>query len=467
MFYKARQSRTHWVHNYLLVLSMILVCLFYPLVTPKLLLNFKDIKTIDIPHKGQKYHIKNVIYPHEFPDVSYQEMNYNIPVYDERICRGVRKLSWMIVYYSSAAVREFTRLYHFRNAIVTSSGVFSTDSMVAFPNWAARVAQSEITMSDKVIDHLIIGKPTFYPWGHFITDSPISALLEFPEEIVNKCQLYFYMSSYYFRDNLQQMGFGHLKFANIEHEGTLVKNLYVSAPNDLVTSQSHFCRLLREKLFKLYNVKNITPTKGVISNRPSHGSRYIQNIDDWIKAIKTSYPKIDWKFYSDHELGRIKETVAILSEAKYLVTPSGSNAMKCLYMQEDTGMCMLDMEIDNWSILGLAQALGIWVSSSYNPNFPWIDRSKGPIDIAMNIRFLGYLIYAVENKKWPKITQDNVSFLFEQNIHREILAKDPSISIMVTCDYKSFHYNVTHNLPYDKTCRDPIFEWFKENLPLV
>ncbi|EAY10687.1 hypothetical protein TVAG_364100 [Trichomonas vaginalis G3] len=415
---------------------------------------------------GERISITKYIHPLDFPGGEVMELNLQIPVHDQRVLKGILPTNYQIVFFSSAAIREFTRLYHFKNALVTSRGVFCRDCQVKFPNDHVGVDTSSITVSDKVIEHLIIGKATFIPWGHFMTESPISGLIYFPEEVVNKSQIYFYQGSYFYSSNLNAFGWGHIKHASISWDATLVKNLYMSVPNDFVNGQTFFYRLLRERLMKRYNSKNVKPTQGIISNKPQSSSRFIKNFDPWVKSIKDKYPDIPWTVITDDQITNTGDAIKVLAATKYFITPCGSAAFKIVYMHENTGICIVGMAITDWANLGVCQAMGVWCTYSYNPGLPWIFKGTGIIDIEMNLRFASYLIYAVDHQKWPSVTEDKVEFLFEQNIHRKILDIDPASSIQVPCDIDSYYYNLTNNISQPKRCESIKSLYFGNNIPM-
>ncbi|EAY07889.1 hypothetical protein TVAG_142430 [Trichomonas vaginalis G3] len=415
---------------------------------------------------GDCIKIKKYIHPLDFPGVDVQELNLKIPIHDQRVLKAILPTNYQIVFFSSAAIREFTRLYHFKNALVTYMGVFCKDCQVKFPNDHVGVDTSSITVSNRVIENLIIGKTTFIPWGHFLTDSPISSLLYLPEEIVNKSQYYFYKESFFYGDNLKAFGWGHLQRASLYRDATLVKNLYMAVPNDFVNGQTYFFRLLRERLMKLYKCEDIKPTQGTISNKGLYKPRHISNMDKLIERIRETYPNITWTYHSDDQISNTAVAIKILSATKYFVTPCGSAAFKILYMHENTGICIVGMAITDWANLGICQAMGIWCTYSYNPTLPWLDRSTGIIDIEMNLRFLSYLIYAVDNQKWPTVTKDKVEFLFEQDMHRKILDIDPSSSLQIPCNIDKYYDNLIHHKSQPKRCESIKSIYFDRNVPM-
>ncbi|EAX95352.1 hypothetical protein TVAG_078080 [Trichomonas vaginalis G3] len=112
---------------------------------------------------------------------------------------------------------------------------------------------------------------------------------------------------------------------------------------------------------------------------------------------------------------------------------------------------MIGSDVDNWPCYGVSHCLGIWTTVSYNTELPFHSQSED-INISKNLKFLEYMIYAVDNQKWPSQIDFDVSYYFEQDIHREIIAIDPKASILVGCDFNKYLSNLKQNISQDKRC---------------
>ncbi|EAX95353.1 hypothetical protein TVAG_078090 [Trichomonas vaginalis G3] len=274
----------------------------------------------------------------DIPNLEVKELYFNIPI--NKLMAMVQNCpkSYLITYFSSSAVREFTRLIHIKNVFVTKEGIYKDSSEIKLPNSKIKFRSKKILFNGTIYDKLIYGVNTWGAWGHFLNGSPLSGLLYFPEEIVRQSMFYWQVQDMRFAHDVYEFGFQIAGIAVIDSTAVFVRDLYISAPIDIVNGQNHFTRMLREKVYKFYKLENVIPKYGLITNRRPGSNRCVRNMDEFIKEIKAKYPHIEWLYRNDSQLIDTPRAVKDLANTKYFICPAGSNSFKCVFLHENCGM---------------------------------------------------------------------------------------------------------------------------------
>ncbi|KAI5536474.1 glycosyltransferase family, partial [Trichomonas vaginalis G3] len=427
---------------------------------------FNVIGIITILHPVQKFQIKEEftiskeIKAFECKNIAeMKELNFISPYADNKLVMLIGKgRIYDVLFCFSAAAREFTTYYHFQHVLVTSQGIFTDDSFLIFP-WAKKTySKSRITNSHREIDHLILGSIHFGPWGHFISDSPMAGLLYLPKDIVKKSKLAIMGNQGYVRRNLDELGFQDVPLHHLSWSFELVHNLYVLSPQDRPNGQVHFNCELRDHIFKLYNLSDIIPNYGVITNRPYGRARHVTNIQELIVVVKNHFMNIRWEFHDDSQLGSIKSCVQVLAGAKYFITPPGSSGFKAMMMKEKTGIYFIGSNFEDWANIGFCQSLGIWAVYNKNMNLGHIG-SPAAIDIESNFKYIKLLIETVDKQKWPSYANDipDSEFMIDLSVIKKILEIDNRVSILHNCNVTEFYEKVKSDPSHNKFCGDNIY----------
>ena len=305
-----------------------------------------------------------------------------------------------IWFYETSLVREYTILRHLQNVFVSSSKVISTErALLRFWNTEENPFKYLDTSNEVYFNVIYLYSIWGEVFGHFFHDS-LPMLLLMPDDIVNKSLIllqYYPDAAFVYTDLLS---YPRDKFIYYPNTYIFAKNLYMITPiEDRNGLQIVGFPLLRKKLRKKLEVNSIKPEKYALSNRD--GFRHLHNFNEVVEAIKTTFPNISWEVLTI-PYDNITQCSKLIASFKIWFSPCGSNINNAVYMQKNTGICLV---MANWVDLpnyAVAYMCDLW-AIGFNNEFPHHDYWGGKCSISLAIKALEKLLIVIEKGEWPLI----------------------------------------------------------------
>ena len=255
-------------------------------------------------------------------------------------------------------------------------------------------------LSGSVDEIIVIG--TFYSqnsYGHMITDF-FTTLMLVPQEIQQRAKIL----APNLRDGhdiLTAFGFREDQFVHLKYRTWIFANIVYTVVENSPASYfyANLTQALHNRLMQAYNLEDVQPTNYFYCNRQYRARRYIHNMKEIIEETSKLYPEIHFINLTDM-LPSVRETATKWASAKLIYLPSGSNALKEVFMKPYSVLVMPTSLHGDYTPLRYAASNLVFILQYTT----CLDHYVGPgcaIDLNLSIINLGRGIYCAKNGKWP------------------------------------------------------------------
>ena len=175
-------------------------------------------------------------------------------------------------------------------------------------------------------------------FGHMMADL-LAPILLLPKETIERSYIIGSKLNY-MNEYLKIMGFTQQQIIVLEDDQWVyVRKLHVFSEKRSISSYNGHCLELLHKYFeehfKLFSIK---ATEYMLLNRVSKRGRVIDNFDDLVKTVKTTFHEKNWKKF--YEVKDIKETAKKWASVRFIVQIDGSNCFNSIFMKKGTVLCI-------------------------------------------------------------------------------------------------------------------------------
>lgn len=422
-----------------------------------------DTRPIEWENQQVFLHITKYIAPQDVPLVTVYQVIYEFPSLPmKNVLRSKGEWDYSRLAYLSAAYRESVRIYHYKNIYFNNHDLYTQDSLICLYSSYKTFINEYIRVSDRVYDSVIIARQHYKAFGNYVSDSPLFLLINMPQEITRKSVFINWgrldeVTAQIFDDH----GLEWVDFNGVCLDLNYAKNLYFAESPDFAFGNLRVLLKLRDIAYNKYNVSIIKPHIGLVTNNPAGKPRHVHNMDEFIEAAKKNYPDLEWRFEDDKKLSFINQSIKTLAATKIYVTVPGSLAFKAMYMQKGTGVFIFGTNIDEWSNYIITYVLNIWCTCTRNKYLHHDKNLTGPIDVDYNIKYLKYLMYAVDHQGWcnDALSDTETVLLFDMEPVKQILEYNPNIALLPSCNLTNYYkYITTDPFHYTRCGNNELFK---------
>ena len=304
-----------------------------------------------------------------------------------------------LLYFPSSLVREYKRLYHFKNIYASTRYSLAIENGIVdlWPNLTYLPYLDKPTVGP--YDHVVY-LATLWPnvFGHLIHDV-LSSLITFPTELLEKSYLLVPFNLNITKQYLQILGFPLNNV--IQHNGSWVfaQNLYLQVPLEPVNALSVIgLPLVTKKLHERLMLDRTKPTRYVFSNREKNQQRYVHNFHAFFDATKNAFPEYPWEIANVNN-SNVARNAQQMNLVKVWVVPSGSNVFNIIFMNKEAGICLIMSEYADYPNFGAAYALDLLMIGFTNDFKHW-HTNGGSCDVQLGVQTVGKLIDMMESNNY-------------------------------------------------------------------
>ncbi|EAX92712.1 hypothetical protein TVAG_220750 [Trichomonas vaginalis G3] len=265
----------------------------------------------------------------------------------------------------------------------------------------------------------VFGHIWMYNFGHFIDDC-LAPLAIVPEDFLEDCVVILSELSRKFGEDV-------LKAIGVRKYIYLANNTWVHANKLAVAVEGrphlmHFGIPIQKLVYMLriyFKVSNIKPTKYAIMNRDLKTRRHITNIKELMIAIKSNITGVKFEEIED-KLGTIESYAKFYPSIKCVLLPTGSNAVKTIFMNPNTVVIIASNEMFDYSVICSILSVHVKVVYFFQCQYHFNDIT---IDVELAIQAIEVGVYASIHGNFPQ-PKEFISFIDYMPKHRPIYVGD-------------------------------------------
>lgn len=344
-----------------------------------------------------------------FPNTAYDIIKKAVEVspYERKgnlICVGKSKLKKPTPKQLPSITQTKYTLIHCKNAYVNGcyglangSVFFITKNVLNMKNFVYKhgpiVAEHE---------HVIaVGCPYQKIYGHFILDC-LSPLTIIPKEIRDISYIAMLTDQRLAEEWLELFGFKDRVIYLQHHTWVFASNLYtLIEPRTNVEYCGYSYYNLSLFIRNHFNITKVVPTKFGFCNR-NQRIRRISNMAEIMKNATNLFPKTNFTIVPD-DTKTLNETVKVWSELWGVLTVTGSNQMKTIFMKEKTVIITVGAKNEyNGMVVSAVISHNVYLINLPNPKLAMNTKVPIPVDIEDAMEAIGIAHYVYYNQSWPK-----------------------------------------------------------------
>lgn len=160
--------------------------------------------------------------------------------------------------------------------------------------------------------------------------------------------------------------------------------------------------LLMKRFFhEKFNLSAIKPTRYCYTNRGYYRPRYIHNLDELVKNLKSNFPDVHWEFVSDNH-SSVCECARDWKSILFIFCPIGSNTAKIIFMEDNSVCVATTTGRPEWYISQLCVACNIFEVQYDGMTGDHLTGHGSPVDINLTIKMISCGFYVLKHGKWPQ-----------------------------------------------------------------
>ncbi|EAX86193.1 hypothetical protein TVAG_418270 [Trichomonas vaginalis G3] len=298
----------------------------------------------------------------------------------------------------------------YKNAYANEFGEFAIDNHIIRPPFdSAPIGIRAYGDGPVVLDcdkACVFGHTWMYNFGHFIHDY-LSPLMIVPSDFLEECVVIL-------SEQTRKFGEDVLKAVGVRRYIYLTHNEWVHADLLAVAIEGrphlmHFgvpLQKLVDHLKIYFRTLDIKPTKYVIMNRALSIRRHINNIKDLITAVRSNIKEVEFEEIEDR-LGSIESYAKFYPSIKCVFLPTGSNAVKTIFMHPNTVVIIASNEMFDYAVV--YSILSVHIKVIYFIHL-YNHHDSFNVDIPLSIEAIKVGVETSITGHFPKPTP-NISFI--------------------------------------------------------
>ena len=255
-------------------------------------------------------------------------------------------------------------------------------------------------MKDVIIVGSLFGR---HHYGHCYTDVLLPLML-IPQDVWKTAYIVCSPQSPIMTECFRLLGFTESQIIQVVHESEF---LYVKHLHTVRKPMSYFCHYgicctsLRQIFSEKLHLVDLIPSNYFLYNRRPTDTRLFGNFAELVNLTKLKYPDIEWKVFPAI-IQTFEETFRLTATAKFFFGATGSSCQKIHAMKPGT-VCVIahSTGYDHATIRPMI-ALDILCLYYVVPGMKHFINRPVILNLTIATQYIGYGLYALENKQWPK-----------------------------------------------------------------
>lgn len=303
---------------------------------------------------------------------------------------------------SISSYREKFTFYHLRNAFVSSDELIGLEEGGYWESFI-RFKTGNYRCLPTVAGYRNIVFPIFHwywAFGHFLNEA-VCSLLSTPQWVWDrKPAILIKVDHGWIVEYLKILNLENIEIVHINKGFVYGENVYVTrAFEDVHGFGIRAFPILREKIYKYYDLYKIQPTEYFVGNKKPGKTRHYTNMEE-IRNILINDTKLNWKQLKDDFSDRVAAARTYAS-AKLIILPCGSISFNVLFMKKYTGTVQLMAERIEFPSTRMSLMLGVWTLAILHPNMKHFG-GPGKANVPVVVESTKYVLYAINHGEWPK-----------------------------------------------------------------
>ena len=231
------------------------------------------------------------------------------------------------------------------------------------------------------------------------------AILVIPMDVIKRSNLIVPVTSYPFIREIYDTVFGYKELIMLDYSEYLqVKELHtVINPTPGISHYStpahNFSILYREK----FNLTKIKATEHVLINREKQYARHLKNFDELVAYVRENIPEYKWTVMQD-KFSTMLEAGKEWAKIKVLLTPTGSNLVRCIAMSPGTAILCIFANRYDWEVIAITQVFDLFLYVLPIPAMRhYVKTTRNILDPERAVKALRSVCYASENGRWSDL----------------------------------------------------------------
>ena len=237
-----------------------------------------------------------------------------------------------------------------------------------------------------------------YLFGHYFCDG-IMGYMNVPQWIWDLNPVIVHNNFHdLLHEHLKVFGHENVTIIAPKHKFVYGEHVFICANRDCHNSYGiHSYPILRDKLYRYYNLYSIQPVKyGYMNKR--YGQRHFRNLDIVMRSISEKKGIV----FEKHTVNKptMVDFYRILASMRLFICPCGSIAFNAPFIHEGMGFITLNADGIDGPNLKVLRDLHLWGISLLHPQMKHYGRSGDANEAKISV-CIDIILYAIENHKWP------------------------------------------------------------------